>query len=137
MPVASAEDSRAVVLDSRAVHNLMSIIRDKETHHREFSFYSDRLFAILAEEALARLPGVEDAAITTPCGTYPGLRGVPADDIAVVSVVRAGDGLARAVRQARPGMALGKILIQRDEASEDKRPVLMYSKLPDCIASKR
>ena len=36
-----------------------------------------------------------------------------------------------------PGAGIGKVLIQRDESSEDKRPIFYYSKLPEDIASKK
>mmetsp|Transcript_18938 Transcript_18938/g.21215 ORF Transcript_18938/g.21215 Transcript_18938/m.21215 type:complete len:131 (+) Transcript_18938:276-668(+) len=36
-----------------------------------------------------------------------------------------------------PGIKVGKVLIQRDETTEDKRPVFYYSKLPASIADKR
>ncbi len=45
-----------------------------------------------------------------------------------------GDILQEAVRQLQPGVKVGKILIQRDEATEDKRPQLYYKKLPKDIA---
>ena len=35
-----------------------------------------------------------------------------------------------------PGISIGKVLIQRDEASADKRPIMFYSKLPDDISKK-
>ena len=76
----------------------------------------------LAEEGLASLPGVKYRMVDTPCGSYPGLELPPEDQIAVVSIVRAGDTLLEAVRRARPGIAVGKILIQRDEEDPGKRP---------------
>ena len=36
-----------------------------------------------------------------------------------------------------PGISFGKVLIQRDESSEDKRPIFYYSKLPDDISKKQ
>ena len=45
-----------------------------------------------------------------------------------------GDILQEAVRQLQPGVKVGKILIQRDESSPDKLPVLYYKKLPRDIA---
>ena len=45
-----------------------------------------------------------------------------------------GDILQEAVRQLQPGVKVGKILIQRDESSESKTPVLYYKKLPKDIA---
>ena len=36
-----------------------------------------------------------------------------------------------------PGVAIGKVLIQRDETTADKRPIFYYCKLPEDIASKK
>lgn len=36
-----------------------------------------------------------------------------------------------------PGIEIGKVLIQRDEESKEKKPIFYYSKLPDNIASKK
>jgi uracil phosphoribosyltransferase len=46
---------------------------------------------LLAEEGLARLPSNRPVTVTTPCGTYQGLRVPPPSDIVVVSIVRAGE----------------------------------------------
>ena len=35
-----------------------------------------------------------------------------------------------------PGITIGKVLIQRDESTENKRPIFYYSKLPDNISKK-
>ena len=45
-----------------------------------------------------------------------------------------GDILQEAVRQLQPGVKVGKILIQRDESTKDKTPILFYKKLPRDIA---
>ena len=50
--------------------------------------------------------------------------------VCVVSIVRSGDILQEAVRGIRPGLCVGKILIQRDETKKDKPAVLFYKKLP-------
>ena len=49
--------------------------------------------------------------------------------------MKTGDILQEAVRQLHPGVKIGKILIQRDENSPDKTPVLFYKKLPRTISS--
>ena len=36
-----------------------------------------------------------------------------------------------------PGITIGKVLIQRDESTEDKRPVMYYTKLPDDLSKKQ
>ena len=48
---------------------------------------------ILAEEGLARLPSVHPVTVATPCGPYQGLRVPGPDQLAVVSIVRAGEAL--------------------------------------------
>ena len=59
---------------------------------------------ILAEEGLARLPGVHPVTVTTPCGPYAGLRAPSPDSLVVVSIVRAGevtDGVVSADKNPR------------------------------------
>ena len=36
-----------------------------------------------------------------------------------------------------PGIAIGKVLIQRDESTSEKKPVFYYAKLPEDIAKKK
>lgn len=36
-----------------------------------------------------------------------------------------------------PGISVGKILVQRDESTEDKRPIYYYAKLPHSIKEKK
>jgi hypothetical protein len=48
---------------------------------------------ILAEEGLARLPSVRPVTVATPCGPYQGLQVPGPDQLAVVSIVRAGEVL--------------------------------------------
>lgn len=50
--------------------------------------------------------------------------------VCVVSIIRAGDALLQAVLACEPGLAVGKILIQRDETTIEKTPRLYYAKLP-------
>jgi uracil phosphoribosyltransferase len=130
-------DDRVTVIESRAVNALMTQVRSDSASHTANIRASDRVLNILAEEGLARLPGVESEDITTACGSYTGLSSVPAEDIVAVSIVRSGDILLEAVRRAVPEVAVGKILIQRDESHPDKVPRLFYSKLPANIASKQ
>jgi uracil phosphoribosyltransferase len=44
-----------------------------------------------------------------------------------VSIIRSGDILLSALQQVVPGLSVGKILIQRDEKTEDKRPIVSTS----------
>ena len=113
----------------------MTRLRSESTTHLDFCDAADRLVTILAEEGLAQLPGVAAATVTTPVGVFHGLSHVPAHRVTAVSIVRSGDILLEGVRRVEPGVSVGKILIQRNEASADKRPVLFYAKLPAAIAA--
>jgi uracil phosphoribosyltransferase len=83
---------------------------------------------ILAEEAIAELPS-SISTMTTPCGTFEGTH-IDTDNLCAVSIIRSGDALLEAVRECLPSVAVGKILIQRNEKSKDKEAVLYYSKMP-------
>ena len=90
---------------------------------------------ILNEEALARVPSVVTKRVDTATGTYEcGLVDKSTQQLCVVSIVRSGDILLEAIRKLVPGIRVGKILIQRDESSEEKTPVLYYDKLPADIS---
>merc|ERR1712241_552577 len=95
--------------------------------------YGDRLMRLLAEEALCRLPSIQEGEVITPCGVSKGLVEKRKMDICLVSLVRSGDILQEAVRQLEPGVKIGKILIQRDESTVEKTPKLFYKKLPKDI----
>jgi uracil phosphoribosyltransferase len=130
-----------VVLQSRALTALFTVIRDEETEQAEFSAAADRLMRLLAEEGLTHLPGVRERTVRTPVGVYSGLSSplsAPGySGVTAVSIVRAGDALLEAVRRVQPGISAGKILIQRDEASAGKEPKLFYVKLPLHIAGRQ
>ena len=70
---------------------------------------------MLAEEGLARLRGVVEKTVETPCGSYVGLAAVPTHTICCVDIVRSGGILLEAVRKVAPDSKTAKILIQRDE----------------------
>jgi uracil phosphoribosyltransferase len=125
------------VLQGPALTALFSVIRDKDSTSAVFARYAERLFSILVEETLSRLPGVEPMGVETPCGHFDGLSHHSVNDLAVVSIVRAGDSLMEAFRRVLPGVATGRILIQRDEKTKEKRPVQLYTKLPPNIVDKR
>lgn len=127
--------NQLTVIDSRAVNYLLMKLRDVNTTNQNFMLYGDRVMRILAEEAFCRLPTVEEGSVMTPCGEAKGLVDVAKSKLCLVSVVRSGDILLEACRQLRPGVKVGKILIQRDESTVEKTPKLFYKKLPKDIDS--
>ena len=127
-------ESITVVDQMQCIKLLSSKLRDKSTGYKDYMIYADRLTTILAEEALARVPAVVPKQIETPCGVFDGLEDREDQQLCVVSIIRSGDILLEAVRKLTPGIRVGKILIQRDEETEDKRPIYFYKKLPADIA---
>lgn len=83
------------------------------------------------EEGYCELPATE-INVQTPCGIYKGVE-YP-KNICAVSIMRsgryfidslcAGDSLLQAFMNAFPEAPIGKVLIQRDEKSEDKKAVV-------------
>ena len=122
-----------IVIDSRAIKVLFTILRDENTLHFDFSTAADRLMSILAEEGLAYLPGVQEKTVNTPCGIYHGLQELSSQNLCAVSIVRAGDALLQSIRKIKPDIPVGKILIQRNENTKEKFPQLFYVKLPNDI----
>jgi uracil phosphoribosyltransferase len=129
--------SQLRVLEGAAVKSLLTALRNKDTPREEFVKIADRLMAILVEEALAEAPAAQaEKHIRTPCGPHTGLGRADPATLAAVSIVRSGDVVLEAVRRAEPSVDVGKVLIQRDETTADKRPILFYVKLPATIARK-
>jgi uracil phosphoribosyltransferase len=90
---------------------------------------------ILLEDSLAEFPTTQ-VSISTPCAPHVnGLHPLSPDCICAVSIVRSGDALLDIVRAIEPGVRVGKILIQRNEALPEKPAELFYSKFPKDIAN--
>ncbi|SPN98863.1 probable uracil phosphoribosyltransferase [Cephalotrichum gorgonifer] len=111
---------------------LLTLIRNKTTQRGDFVFYSNRIIRLLVEEGLNHLPVIEHV-VTTPVGTtYNGL--LFQGKICGVSIMRAGEAMEQGLRDCCRSVRIGKILIQRDEAT--CMPKLFYDKLPEDIADR-
>eukprot|EP00903_Cladosiphon_okamuranus_P014518 g13466.t1 len=128
------EDEKVVVCASKALAHLFTRIRNRDTPPHVFRFYASRMMRILAEEGIACLESSRQFITTPTAATFSSVY-VDESNVCVVSILRAGDALAEAAQACIPTAPVGKILIQRDEESRDKRPVLFYKKLPPKIAT--
>ncbi|CAM9240975.1 unnamed protein product [Ectocarpus sp. 13 AM-2016] len=128
-----ADDDKLVVCESKALAHLFTRIRNRDTPPPVFRFYATRMMRILAEEGIACLESSRQF-ITTPTAATFSSPFVNESNVCIVSILRAGDALAEAAQACIPTAPVGKILIQRDEESSDKHPVLFYKKLPSKIA---
>lgn len=121
------------VVQARVTH-LWTKIRDKTTAPAVFRLYARRLMRVIAEEGLSLINPVE-VEVETPVEDCV-FRGIYNDlpSIVVVSIIRAGDSLLDVVMELVPECSVGKILIQRNEATAEAE--LFYSKLPPALAGK-
>merc|ERR1712232_1093004 len=106
-------------------------IRDKAAPREQFVTCSNRLVRLLIEEALGLLPATP-ITVETPHGPYEGVKLPKEKDICAVSILRAADCMLGEVRVMMPTVSVGKVLIQRDEATA--LPQLIYAKLPPDVA---
>ena len=105
------------------------MIRDRNTKRGDFIFYSNRIIRLLVEEGLNHLPVIPHD-ISTPVGrSYAGVKFE--GKICGVSIMRAGEAMEQGLRDCCRSVRIGKILIQRDEATA--MPRLFYDKLPEDI----
>lgn len=127
-----------LIAQTPQLHFLFTVIRNRETQRMDFVFYSERIMRLILEAALCRIP-VTTCNVVTPTGAV--FKGVQPDDHGIlgVSILRAGESMERVLREMCRGVRIGKILVQRDEASEDKGPDerFNYSKMPKDVASRR
>ena len=116
-----------VLRETPLVRALHTAIRNTGSSRRTFVTSSDRLVQMILEEALGLLPATP-LSVTTPCGTYAGVALPEESTVVAVSIMRAADCMLGVCRAMMPACAVGKVLIQRDEATA--LPVLLYAKLP-------
>lgn len=120
------------------LHYLFTIIRNRETDRSDFVFYSERIMRLVVEAALCLIP-VEPRDVYTPTGAV--FHGVKPDSHGImgVSILRAGESMERVFREMCRGVRIGKILVQRNENSEDKTPDerFNYSKMPKDVNERR
>ena len=125
--MAAVPPTTTVLRETPLVRALHSAIRNKDSSRRTFVTSADRLVQMLLEEALGLLP-VTPVTIATPCGSYEGVSLPEESSLVAVSIMRAADCMLGVCRNMLPAVAVGKVLIQRDEATA--LPSLLYAKLP-------
>ncbi|EDQ85930.1 uncharacterized protein MONBRDRAFT_28660 [Monosiga brevicollis MX1] len=97
-----------------------------DTGDAEFVASADQMARLVLAEALEYLP-YESHPVTTPTeAVYEGSK--LAQRVCGVSIVRAGESMEHVLREWVPSAVVGKILIQRDEATAE--PFFYFDKLP-------
>jgi uracil phosphoribosyltransferase len=116
------------VVDHVLLGRLLSILRDKDTHHRVFRETMTDAGLILGYEAMRSLRAAE-IQVETPLETAPGIK--LADEVFVVAILRAGLGMVDAFLRLVPDARVGHLGMYRDE--EALRPVGYYENIPSGV----
>lgn len=116
---------------------LLSKIRDSATNQTSFCFAANRLLRLLLEEAIGHEPQKESTRVTPTGSIYTHKELEYEGKYCIVVILRAGASMLPEALNILPNAKVGFILIQRDETTEDKQPILYYSKLPHNITECR
>lgn len=123
--VAAAEFNNVHVIDHPVVVHKLTELRDKSTQPERFRHLLRDVSVLLACEATRDLP-VQPRNVETNLATARG--GVVAVQTVVAPIIRAGLGMADAVREVLPDALEAFIGIYRDTNTHD--PVEYYAKIP-------
>lgn len=123
-----------VLICNNQIKELHTVLRDRETSHSDFKFYSDRLIRLLVEEGLNELP-YKSCKITTPAGCeYEGNKYIKG--ICGVSIMRSGEAMEKGLRECCRSIRIGKILIQSND-EDTKKSSVVYAKFPSDINARK
>jgi uracil phosphoribosyltransferase len=122
-------NEHVTLVEHPLVQHKLSIMRDKETSTGQFRQLLREISQFLAYEITRELP-LENKAIETPMGPMdaPFLRG---KKLALISILRAGNGLLDGVLELVPSARVGFVGLYRDEHT--LKPVEYYFKVPDAL----
>lgn len=117
------------VIDHPFVKHKLTSLRDKNTNTREFRMLVEELGTLIGYEATRDLE-TEDATVETPLETTlsPMLKG---KKLCIVTIMRAGNGLAEGVLKLSPSARVGHVGMYRDP--DTKQPVEYYLKMPHSV----
>ena len=120
------------VVDHPLVQHKLTLMRDKVTPTNQFRQLLREISHLIAYEVTRDLP-IEHCEIETPMAKMqaPVLAG---KKLALVSILRAGNGLLDGVLELIPSARVGFIGLYRDE--ETLKPVQYYFKVPDDLENR-
>jgi len=116
------------------IKELHTVLRDRDTSHSDFKFFSDRLIRLLVEEGLNELPYSECKVVTPGNCEYIGVKYIKG--VCGVSIMRSGEAMEKGLRECCRSIRIGKILIQSNDEDASKSSVI-YAKFPNDITSRK
>ncbi|MEM6618206.1 MAG: uracil phosphoribosyltransferase [Pseudomonadota bacterium] len=125
--------SHLTVVDHPLVQHKLSLMRRQATPSNQFRALLREISHLLAYEVTRDLPMTTEP-VTTPLTTVdaPVLDG---KKLALVSILRAGNGLLDGVLELIPSARVGFVGLYRDE--ETLKPVQYYFKVPEGLSDRR
>lgn len=120
------------IFDHPLIRHKLTILRDKETGHKEFREITEELAMLMAYEATRRHP-VREVEVETPLARTTGWT-IAGQEIAVVPILRAGLVMETAITRLIPTARVGHIGIYREH--DTLEPVSYFTKLPPDIAER-
>jgi uracil phosphoribosyltransferase len=121
------------VFDHPLIRHKLTILRDRQTGHKEFREITEELAMLMAYEATRHHP-VREVEVQTPLATTTGWT-IAGQEIAVIPILRAGLVMETAISRLIPTARVGHIGIYRDH--DTLQPVSYYAKLPPDIADRQ
>jgi uracil phosphoribosyltransferase len=120
------------IVDHPLVQHKLSIMRDKETSTKSFRQLLREISHLLAYEVTRTLP-LTEVEIETPLTTMkaPMIEG---KKLALISILRAGNGLLDGILELIPAARVGFVGLYRDE--ETLEPVQYYFKVPENLENR-
>jgi len=123
---------KVYVFDHPLILHKVTILRNKNTGHKEFRELVEELAMLMAYEVTRTHP-TREVEVETPLAKAKG-RSIAGQEIAVVPILRAGLVMEAGIARLIPTARVGHIGIYRDP--ESLEPVPYYSKLPADIAER-
>ena len=132
MSTTNPADDHLTVVTHPLVQHKLSIMRDKESSTSKFRQLLREISMLLAYEATRDLPLTTETIETPLCPMEaPKLEG---RKLALVSILRAGNGLLDGILELIPAARVGFVGLYRDP--ETLQPVQYYNKLPADMAER-
>jgi uracil phosphoribosyltransferase len=127
-----ATHPRLTILSHPLVQHKLTIMRRRETSTGEFRALAREISLLMAYELTRDLP-IQQVPIDTPLEPMmaPSIAG---KKLCIVSILRAGDGLASGMLDLVPSARVGHVGLYRDPVTQ--RPVEYYLKLPEDVADR-
>lgn len=118
-----------IILDHPLIQHKLTMLRDKKTDVKVFREIVEELSNLMAYEVTRDIP-LKDIKIETPIARTTG-KIIAGKKMAIVTILRAGLGMAGGILRLIPSAKVGHIGIYRDPKT--LKPVCYYAKLPQDI----